>query len=142
MGWNSKSVLESVGLIYSEVGECFEVLNDSLYLPSELADIVIRCTNLAMSLGADLDAEILKAAALPRFSSKSPAELLGLITIPLKDCVNACRKGVVEPEFCPKLGEAVFVVFQICQLLDVDILEAVDRKMTINYARGNRGRLV
>ena len=56
MGWHNKTVLESLALIASEVGEAVnECRGDapSLEFGTELADIVLRVFDLAHTLGID-----------------------------------------------------------------------------------------
>ncbi len=58
MGWHNKTVLESLALIASEVGEAVnECRGDapSLEFGTELADIVLRVFDLAHTLGIDLE---------------------------------------------------------------------------------------
>jgi NTP pyrophosphatase (non-canonical NTP hydrolase) len=58
MGWHNKTVLESLALIASEVGEAVNECRG--YTPTaefgtELADIILRTLDLAHTQGIDLD---------------------------------------------------------------------------------------
>ncbi|TQV77203.1 hypothetical protein FLL45_04450 [Aliikangiella marina] len=58
MGWHNKSVLESLALVASEVGEAVNECRGDQPTPefgSELADIVLRVADLAQSQGIDLE---------------------------------------------------------------------------------------
>jgi NTP pyrophosphatase (non-canonical NTP hydrolase) len=61
MGWHNKRVLEDLALVGSEVGEaCNECRGDTPTpeFGGELADIVLRVMDCAVTYGVDLDAEI------------------------------------------------------------------------------------
>lgn len=61
MGWHNKTVLESLALIASEVGEAVNECRGEHPTPAlgeELADIVLRVADLAHQLGIDLGNEI------------------------------------------------------------------------------------
>jgi len=61
MGWDNKTVLESLALIASEVGEAVNECRGEKPTPefaTELADIVIRVADLAHQQGIDLSAVI------------------------------------------------------------------------------------
>jgi len=61
MGWHNKTVLESLALIASEVGEAVNECRGEAPTPefgTELADIVLRVADLAHWQGIDLAAAI------------------------------------------------------------------------------------
>ena len=62
MGWHNKTVLESLALIASEVGEAVnECRGDepTQELGTELADIILRVADLAQCQGIDLEKAII-----------------------------------------------------------------------------------
>lgn len=67
MGWHNKTVLESLALVASEVGEAVDECRGEVPTPafgSELADIVLRVADLAHDQGIDLTAAILEKMAV------------------------------------------------------------------------------
>lgn len=67
MGWHNKTVLESLALIASEVGEAVnECRGDTPTdkFGTELVDIILRTIDLAYTHGIDLDDTIQKKMAL------------------------------------------------------------------------------
>lgn len=67
MGWHNKTVLESLALIASEVGEAVNECRDekpTSEFGTELADIVLRVADLAHWQGIDLAAVIADKMAL------------------------------------------------------------------------------
>ena len=66
MGWHNKTVLENLALVASEVGEAVNECRGAeptAQFGEELADIVLRVMDLAVSQGVDLEDEILKKMA-------------------------------------------------------------------------------
>ena len=66
MGWHNKSVLESLALVASEVGEAVNECRGKEPTPNfeiELADIILRTMDLAYSQGIDLE-KVIKAKML------------------------------------------------------------------------------
>jgi NTP pyrophosphatase (non-canonical NTP hydrolase) len=58
MGWHNKSVLECLALIASEVGEAVNECRGETptsELSTELADIILRVADLAISQGIDIE---------------------------------------------------------------------------------------
>ena len=58
MGWHNKTVLESLALIASEVGEAVNECrgeSPTVEFETELADIILRVVDLAQSQGIDLE---------------------------------------------------------------------------------------
>lgn len=67
MGWHNKTVLEALALIGSEVGEAVnECRGDepTEKLGEELADIILRVLDLTVTLGIDIEAQILRKMAI------------------------------------------------------------------------------
>ena len=67
MGWHNKTVLESLALIASEVGEAVNECRNgtpSENFGTELADIILRVADLAHCEGIDLDAKITEKMAI------------------------------------------------------------------------------
>lgn len=61
MGWHNKTVLESLALVASEVGEAVNECRGpepTDRLAEELADIVLRVMDLAATRGIDLEAAL------------------------------------------------------------------------------------
>lgn len=61
-GWHNKSILESLALVASEVGEAInECRNDipTENFGEELADIILRVLDLAETVGVDIEREIM-----------------------------------------------------------------------------------
>jgi NTP pyrophosphatase (non-canonical NTP hydrolase) len=67
MGWHNKTVLESLALIASEVGEAVNECRGgapSYDFGSELADIILRVADLAHCEGIDLGEKIIEKMAI------------------------------------------------------------------------------
>lgn len=66
MGWHNKTPLECLGLICSEAGEAMNEVRGEQPTPhfaEELADIILRTTDLAVQHNIDLTEECLKKMA-------------------------------------------------------------------------------
>ena len=67
MGWHNKTVLESLALIASEVGESVNECRGEQPTPllgGELADIILRVIDLSVSQNIDIEREVLAKMAL------------------------------------------------------------------------------
>ena len=67
VGWHNKTVLETLALIASEVGEAINECrmdSPSERFGEELADIVLRVFDLAVSYGIDIEHEMLKKQSI------------------------------------------------------------------------------
>lgn len=66
MGWHNKTPLEALALVASEVGEAINECRNEKPTPEfgeELADIILRVTDLAHWQGVDIEKEVLKKMA-------------------------------------------------------------------------------
>lgn len=150
MGWHNNNVLEALGLIASEIGEAAkEGLTGwpSQLLSEELADIVLRCLDLAHGQGTDLDA-LVPHQAIQWHSFALPACLVEVL-VDVATLVNLTRyqrSATFSTNYGPAFGEGlarvVARVAQIAAYYDIDLEFAVTQKMALNLKRGNRGRVV
>lgn len=150
MGWHNNNVLEALGLIASEVGEAAkEGLTGwpSQHLGEELADIVLRCLDLAHGQGTDLDS-LMAGQTMQWHSFALPACLVEVL-IEVAALINLTRheRSVTfstnyGPAFGEGLARVIMRVSQIAAYYDIDLEDAVNQKMALNLKRGNRGRVV
>lgn len=143
MGWHNKSTLESFALIASEVGEAIEALlygKDEDLIGEELADIVLRISDLAVATGRDLEA--LVEAANPERNTLYASEELAEIMVDVARGINACRKESLGDDFDNALGAITSRVLEFADRQDLDLKMAINRKMAVNEMRGTRGRKI
>lgn len=148
MNWHNKSVLDSMALIGSEVGESADECLMGYPLPAfgeELADIILRTLDLAQCEGIDIDDEVARTqvqwrgATLPQYMNE--------LTIEWAQWVNTARVLPPEgktmaaiPAFCHGMARLIMRVQQLAEAYNVDLTAEVLRKMDINERRGTRGR--
>lgn len=141
-GWHNSTVLEMLGLIASELGE---VADESFEAPlpanfgQELADVMLRVMNLAVTTSVDLDATV--AAARISWRSCTLHGFLAEMLVELAGCMNAARQASLGEEFHWKLGRFACRVLELARAEQVDLEVEIRRKMAINAERGTRGRL-
>jgi len=143
MGWHNKSTLECFALIASEVGEAIEALlycKGNEAIGEELADIILRVSDLAVDTGRDLDA--LVEAANPERNTLYASEELGEIMVDVAHGINACRKDALGEDFDRALGAIVVRVMEFADRQEIDLKTALQAKMDLNAMRGTRGRRI
>lgn len=141
MGWHNKTVLESLSLIASEIGEaageCLGVINVSKF-GEELADIILRCTDLAKTEGVNLSVEVAKA----RFEwvGLTALERLSEVLVDYAKWSNTARKPQLGPDFGEAMGRVVARVIDIAETYGIDLHKEVQLKLAKNEVNGTRGR--
>lgn len=143
MGWHNKTVLESLALIASEIGEALVECDGARPSPAfgeELTDIVLRTVDLARWQGYDIDHRIPTLSL--GWKDKTPQGALSAITVDLSKAVNACRGAEPLPVLADHLCRILMRVESICQWQGIDLQAEVERKMAINLKNGTRGRRV
>jgi hypothetical protein len=147
MGWHNKTVLESIALIGSEIGEAAaECLEDRCTdaFGMELADIVLRTADLSRTEGVNLD-EVVKNAGVvgdgEAMSSQRVTDLMLQLLIEWSKFANTARKSSLGPDFGHCMGRLIRRVMDVAAVAGVDLHAEVVRKMAINKLNGTRGRL-
>jgi NTP pyrophosphatase (non-canonical NTP hydrolase) len=148
MGWHNKTVLESIALIASEIGEAAAEVDanrrPTAAFGEELADIVLRTMDLSVTEGVDLDAEVAAADVKWRGTGLegSIEEDFADVYVDIGKWVNTVRGDAQGPEFGRRMGVIVRRVLEIAERNDINLANEVVRKMTINAERGTRGRRI
>jgi NTP pyrophosphatase (non-canonical NTP hydrolase) len=141
MGWHNKTVLESLALIASEIGEAAGECVGEIHISrfgEELADIVLRCTDLAKTEGVNLNYEVARA----RFEwvGITALERLAEVFVDYAAWSNTARKPQLGPDFGEAMGRVVARVVDIAETYAIDLHEEVQLKLAKNEIRGTRGR--
>jgi len=143
MAWHNKTVLESLALIASEIGETAEECfgsNPTKEFGEELADIILRVADLAHDRGYDL--QKLTDESFVQWRSKNLLEDFSEIMVDLANWINTARKPILDEKFGFYMGRIVRRVIEIASREGVNLEREIFRKMEINEARGTRGRIV
>jgi NTP pyrophosphatase (non-canonical NTP hydrolase) len=146
--WNSKSQLESIALIGSEIGEAFQEVfsNNNELLEFEIADIYLRTINLAIENNMDLDKERANQfdyyikLNLSKYGSQI-LEHLAYLTIPLAQLANTTRYEKLPPEFNTTLICFLLTIEKICNFHNIPLLEKVEQKIIINQTKDHAKRI-
>lgn len=144
MGWHTKSTLESLALVASEIGETFDECSGATATPAfeeELTDIALRVMDLLQGLNVNIDLQ-LESVELTWPLNLSLHSALGQLTVDLAKCVNACRGDSPTPALTINLAVMLARVVAIAEGRGIDLASQVDRKMAINEQRGSRGRKI
>jgi NTP pyrophosphatase (non-canonical NTP hydrolase) len=141
MGWHNKTVLESLALIASEIGEataeCYDVI-DLTRLGEELADIILRCVDLARTEKVDLTLQVINAR--PEWRGITAPERMGEVLVEYACWSNTARKPQLGPDFGEGMGRLVARVVYVADLYGIDLEKAVQLKLAKNEINGTRGR--
>ncbi len=141
MGWHNKTVLESLALIASEIGEaaaeCLVVV-DTARFGEELADIVLRCVDLAQTEGIDLNVEV--SWVTVRWKTVTAAEGVAELLVDYALWSNTARKAVLGTDFARGMATVVARVISLADRFGIDLNQEVARKLAKNAERGTRGR--
>lgn len=141
MGWHNKTVLEALALIASEVGEAAEEsFVPTCHFGEELADIILRISDLANTTKVDLNSGVLGAVVEWRSTNLQFCMLELLVEV--ANWINTARYATLDDSFSSGMCKVVRRVIHIADLNDIDLLGHITRKMEINEQRGTRGRLV
>lgn len=145
MGWHNKTVLESMALIGSEIGEvCGETAPDGSVTSAfgeELADVVLRTVDLAKTENVDIEAAVAGAYGTEWPNRPLHPQLTDLMA-EFGQWVNTARKETLGEPFALGLGRILRRVQLLASCYNVDLPAEIERKMAVNAARGSRGRRV
>ncbi|KVP39711.1 hypothetical protein [Burkholderia ubonensis] len=141
MGWHNKTVLESLALIASEIGEAAaEAIGilDLAKFGEELADIILRCVDLAKTEGVNLNEQVARA----RFEwvGITAPERLAEVLVDYALWSNTARAAKLGPDFGEGMAKVVARVIDLADIYGIDLDEAVQLKLAKNEIRGTRGR--
>lgn len=143
MKWHNKTVLESLALIASEIGEAaYEHLDSTPteHFGEELADIMLRSLDLACWQKVDLNNEVehinfnYKYEDVPRMFMQ--------LTFEFGNLVNTARKTQLEQSFHTALALFIKAVLIMAEKSQINLEKEILNKMEINLQRGTRGRIV
>ncbi len=141
MGWHNKTVLESLALIASEIGEAAGECVGEIHMAKfgeELADIILRSTDLAKTEGVNLNYEVARARL--EWRGLTAPERLAEVLIEYAAWSNTARKPQLGPDFGEAMGRMVARVVYIAEIYGIDLNEEVQLKLAKNEIRGTRGR--
>ena len=74
--------------------------------------------------------------------NKTVLEALALVASEVGEAVNECRGDVPTSEFGSELADIILRTVDLAQWQQIDLEAEIAKKMTINEARGTRGRRV
>lgn len=143
MGWHNKTVLESLALIASEIGEAAGECIGQCFpdrFGEELADIILRCVDLAKTEGVDLNEQVARACPTITWLSDTAGERIAEILIDYALWSNTARKAPLGPDFGGAMGKVVARVLDLADRYGIDLNKAVHLKLKKNELRGTRGR--
>ena len=143
MNWHNKTVLESLALIASEIGEsAFEHLDSTPtnHFGEELADIMLRALDLGYCQQVDMNHEVDNAVFDWKY--KDVPKMFMQLTYEFGKLVNTARKEKLEDNFHKSLGLFMKGVIDIAEFTNIDLEKEILAKMEINLQRGTRGRIV
>lgn len=143
MGWHNKTVLESLALIASELGEaaaeCIGGFNRDLF-GEELADIVLRTADLAKTEGVNLNEEVAKVNVA--WHTATLPERIAEILAGYATWTNSARNAALGPDFGQGMALMVAQVLDLAAACGIDLQEQVRLKVAKNALRGTRGRII
>lgn len=141
MGWHNKTVLESLALIASEIGEaaaeCLGTV-DVVKFGEELADIILRTTDLAVTEGVNLNEEVAKVNVT--WKATTIAECISEILVDYALWSNTARKAELGADFAQGMAMVVARVIDLADTCHINLNEEVAKKLAKNAQRGTRGR--
>lgn len=144
MGWHNKTVLESLALIASEIGEAAAEAVGAVptsEFGEELADIILRVADLAKVTGFDLNKAVEEAELLIPVSSVALVRITTMLIV-YAEWTNTARHASLGPDFGVWMGKLVRQVLAAATEHGIDLEAAVQKKLLKNETRGTRGRLI
>lgn len=148
MGWHNKNRLETLALIFSEVGESgdeFVKGKITSKFGEELADIVLRVIDFAAVENIDVDTLIDNFENEERgvlLTGTNAHEVLAYVTSDLSKAVNDCRKEQPTAILGRCLASVLVRVTYLANMYQIDLEAEIGAKLAINETRGTRGRLI
>lgn len=144
MGWHNKTILESIALIQSEVGEAIDEFigkqDPTEHFGEELADICLRMFDVGKTYNIDTEKSI-KEAKIGWRSVSIEGDFCEVI-LDLAKWTNTVRKEVFDDSFYTMYGEILARVVDIAERNYVNLTEEIIKKLEKNEIRGTRGRRV
>lgn len=144
MGWHNKTVLESLALIASEIGEAAGECLGGFSIPErfgeELADIILRCVDLAKTEGVNLNEQVALALQEIEWVTDTASERITEVLIDFGKWCNTARKTPLGPDFGAAMGTVVARVIDLAARHRIDLHTAVQLKLKKNELNGTRGR--
>jgi NTP pyrophosphatase (non-canonical NTP hydrolase) len=144
MQWHLRTHLEAAGMIGSEIGEaCAEVhfAEVSEHFGVELADVVLRCVDMAIEIDSDIDivSELKLIEKLEPAYQSLEHSLIKLFALqaPL---VNAARQSD-SFAILDALMLTMQACFSIARRQGIDLLKVMEKKVEANAMNGSKGRL-
>jgi NTP pyrophosphatase (non-canonical NTP hydrolase) len=149
MGWHNKTVLESLGLIGTEIAEAGEevfVFLDPEHrhesrLGEELADVMLRMMDLSVDEGFDLS-EAAEGAGEVSWRSDNLYAQVTEVFADWKNAANAARKKQLDESFVQSVGKLARRVMTLAEMYRLNLLSEIRAKMEVNDVRGTRGRVI
>lgn len=146
--WHNKSPLESIALIGSEIGEAVQEVfnkNDSLR-DLEIADIYLRCIDLAVENNIDLDENRKKQITHYHNFNVSNygyhvVQHLAYLTVPLAKLANTTRHEKLPKEFSETLINFMLEIEKISVYNHIDLINNVAEKIEINLTKDHKDRI-
>lgn len=93
----------------------------------EVNDVVKRHTDWVKSVGW--------------WNSTTVLEDLALISSEIGEAVNECRGNKPTKNFGKELADIVLRVCTVCGKNNINLNEELDKKIKLNYKKGNKGRV-
>lgn len=143
MGWHNTTVLERMALIASEIGEAtFECQGICVRdrFGEELADVILRCVDLAHTERIDLNSQVAKALMNLEWFGETLEQQMAEVFIEWSKWCNTARKAVLGAEFSDGMGVFVARVINVAGSHHIDLSRAIQLKLKKNAINGTRGR--
>jgi NTP pyrophosphatase (non-canonical NTP hydrolase) len=144
-GWHNKTPLESIALIGSEIGEAMEEAfkSNGELLSLEVADIYLRCMDLAVEHKVDLDKERQdRADFYDKFQVNVGIILdIAYLTIPLGKLANTTRYKELPEEFSDELVKFMLIIEKVAKWNHLELFENIDKKININLRKDHKKRI-
>lgn len=143
MKWHNKTVLESLALIGSEIGETINECWDNIpteHFGEELADIFLRVADLAMVEKIDIENAL--NTSVVEWKTSDYQGQFNEMTVEWAAWINTARKETLNEDFAICLGKILKMVFLLAEKAQIDLIQEILKKIDKNEARGTRGRAI
>lgn len=143
VGWHNRTVLESLALIGSEVGEAAAECVSGKPTPmfgEELADIALRIIDLAEVHQVNID-DVIGRAKVSWHGNTLPEHFMD-VYIDLAKWANTARHEKLGEDFGLMAGVVMKRIIEVAEMNDIELYQEAAKKMEINKMRGTRGRHV